>query len=424
MQVLVPYSSSGEGWQAQLARIRELPPFQPFAPELIKFVERVSRGILSDARMRPIPEMVALAYWFRRANILNIKDRFCVERDGRLWLPRGTVVHFAPANVDTIFAYSWLLSLLAGNKNIVRMSSRYGSGGAMLLEVLNGCLGNPAFDAIRERNLVVCYERDEQITNALCSSCQVRVIWGGNDTIAQVRQIPISPLATELAFADRFSFAVLNATAVALEPEPEFNKLVRNFVADSFSLRQMACSSPRMIVWIGTAAMVEQAKQRFWPAVSSYLASRQVQYPAAVTIMRVTAMYAYAAQGIVNRLNSHAAELPARAHLNSDAGNFRDSHCGAGLFLERELGTLRDVLALIQPKDQTMTVFGFERSELQQLARELPNRGIDRIVSIGKSLTFSPVWDGVDLLRAFSREVEIDLEGRQEDGSRTSRETA
>jgi hypothetical protein len=79
------------------------------------------------------------------------------------------------------------------------------------------------------------------------------------------------------------------------------------------------------------------------------------------------------------------------------------------MFLELECEQLQDFLPLIQPKDQTMSVFGFERPELQKFAREIPNRAIDRIVELGKSLNFSRVWDGADLLRAFSRQVEIDV---------------
>src|SRR5229473_1854189 len=38
--------------------------------------------------------------------------------------PRGLVFHVPPANVDTIFVYSWALSALAGNRNVVRISPR------------------------------------------------------------------------------------------------------------------------------------------------------------------------------------------------------------------------------------------------------------------------------------------------------------
>ena len=46
------------------------------------------------------------------------------RRADALRFPRGLVFHVPPANVDTIFVYSWALSALAGNSNVVRISSR------------------------------------------------------------------------------------------------------------------------------------------------------------------------------------------------------------------------------------------------------------------------------------------------------------
>ena len=42
-----------------------------------------------------------------------------------------------------------------------------------------------------------------------------------------------------------------------------------------------------------------------------------------------------------------------------------------------------------------------------QMVQENMPTGIDRIVPIGKSLDFSNVWDGFDLFRSFTREVEV-----------------
>ena len=201
----------------------------------------------------------------------------------------------------------------------------------------------------------------------------------------------------------------MKAAAVLEQDEAGFHQLIRNFFTDSFWFDQMACSSPRMVVWIGSPLDIAQAKQRFWPALKAYVAEQKVQYPAAVGITRLTTLYTYAAGGEVDAILSSPMEVPARAHLNSEATRFRDSHCGSGMFLERECEGLRELLRLIEPKDQTMSVFGFKRYELQEFARELPKRAIDRIVELGKSIDFSRVWDGVDLLRAFSRQLAIDV---------------
>ena len=67
----------------------------------------------------------------------------------------------------------------------------------------------PEFAAIAERTLIVCYDHDDAVTKLLSSQCHVRVIWGGDATVRAIRSVPLSPLALEITFADRFSFAVL-----------------------------------------------------------------------------------------------------------------------------------------------------------------------------------------------------------------------
>jgi len=406
VEVLIPHSSNG--WKVHLEQMENLSALQPFAAESINFIEAFSKAVLTDAHMRSFPEIIALGHWMRRAHILEMKDQFNAERGDRVFLPRGVALHFAPSNVDSIFLYSWFLSLLIGNLNIVRLSMRRNDQLTQLIAALNCVLARPEFDAVRKRSLVLRFEHDDAITEALSAKCQIRVLWGGDQAISRLRQVPLPPLATEVVFADRFSFSVVKAAAVLEQDETGFRRLIRNFFADSFWFDQMACSSPRMVVWIGAALHIAEAKQRFWPALKTYVAD-SVQYPAAVGITRLTTVYAYAAEGEVDAILSSPTEVPARAHLKSGARRFRETHCGSGMFLEWECEQLQDFLPLIQSKDQTMSVFGFQRSELQKFACQLPNRAIDRIVEVGKSLSFSCVWDGVDLLRAFSRQVEIDV---------------
>ena len=38
--------------------------------------------------------------------------------------------------------------------------------------------------------------------------------WGGDETVRTVRQVPLAPMANELAFPERFSLAAFSTTAV------------------------------------------------------------------------------------------------------------------------------------------------------------------------------------------------------------------
>lgn len=57
------------------------------------------------------------------------------------------------------------------------------------------------------------YNHDEEITAALSELCDVRVIWGGDETVRRLRAFPLSPGAKELTFPDRHSFAVISSEA-------------------------------------------------------------------------------------------------------------------------------------------------------------------------------------------------------------------
>ena len=55
------------------------------------------------------------------------------------------------------------------------------------------------------------YEHNNQITEFFSKNCDIRVIWGGDNTINQIRSIAIKPTAIELSFADKFSIAIINS---------------------------------------------------------------------------------------------------------------------------------------------------------------------------------------------------------------------
>ena len=81
--------------------------------------------------------------------------------------------------------------------------------------------------------------------------------------------------------------------------------------------------------------------------------------------------------------------------------------CGTGLFYEIESNTIENLMPYITKKHQTISQYGFDTNELREMILTTQPRGIDRVVPIGKSLEFSYIWDGNDLLKSFSREVEI-----------------
>ncbi|MDR0434919.1 MAG: hypothetical protein LBH21_07715, partial [Gracilibacteraceae bacterium] len=98
----------------------QLSALTPFTDDAIGFFDALSRSLNKDPRTRAYPDVATFAFFCRKAHLLKIKERY----DGVLRMGRGVVFHVAPSNVPVNFAYSLLCGVLAGNINIVRVSSK------------------------------------------------------------------------------------------------------------------------------------------------------------------------------------------------------------------------------------------------------------------------------------------------------------
>lgn len=364
---------------------------EPFAEEVIAFTQALSKRFL---KMRHMPEVMALGYWLRKANIMQMKAQFEAEHKEAFVRARGTTFHIAPSNVDTIFVYSWMLALLAGNRNIIRISTK-----AALNDMLQIIVDELSKHEVGKQTVICTYEHDEGYTALLSSACHTRVIWGGDATIRAVRQEPLAPLANELAFADRFSLAVLNSEAVENLNDEELEQLLEQFYNDAFWFNQMACSSPRIVYWVG------QKNERFWQGLAQKIEQKQYELLAATQVTKYTTALQLATVNTVE--NVLAKPQFTRVGLNELSTNVREQHCGGGLFYEQELSHLNDIAHLISDKDQTLAYYGFDRDALIEMIYEVSSRGLDRIVPVGQALDFDGVWDGQRFLTSFIREVVI-----------------
>lgn len=104
--------------------------------------------------------------------------------------------------------------------------------------------------------LLLRYERDKDINDVLSSLCDVRVIWGGDSTIMELRKSPLPPRATEVTFADRYSLAVIDSGEYIRRIKADSKAASRtasDFYNDTYLFDQNACTSPRVVAWAGCA---------------------------------------------------------------------------------------------------------------------------------------------------------------------------
>ncbi|MGE7945713.1 acyl-CoA reductase [Lysinibacillus sp. NPDC093688] len=386
-------------FKVAIEQLSSYKPNLPFDQEIMAFTQALSKRFL---RMRELPEVVALGYWLRKANVKEMQTAFEQGAVQKIIRARGTVFHIAPSNVDTIFVYSWMLSLLAGNRNVIRISSKEQNGLNVLLHTIIEELARNEFQKIANQTIICTYGHEENITALLSVACQTRVIWGGDETISAIREIPLAPLANELAFPDRFSLAVLNSEVIFKLDEVQLDSLLDQFYNDVFWFDQMACSSPRLITWCGEN---QQAINRFWSAFEHKIQQKQYELMAATQVLKYTTTLMLATESKVENLKNGT--YFSRVTLSDVPVDVRERHCGGGLFYEYKVDKLEELADVLIDKDQTIAYFGFKREELESLVEAISTRGIDRIVPIGKALDFNGVWDGQSFLTSFTREVVI-----------------
>ena len=226
----------------------------PFSEPVMDFLSALSERIKSDDLLRSDEEIRAFGFWCRRANLERYRNQY-TGNDFRLG--RGLVFHIAPSNIPAMFAWSMAIGLLAGNSNIIRISSRTaGQGmrlkeliGQMLSEEKKSSLAGLSQGGIYDMVRFVSYDSSREQTAYYSSLCDVRVIWGGDRTVDEVRQIPLRADAYDIIFPDRSSLLLLNTDRVSELEEDELQALAHRFYMDTYSVDQNACSSPSSVIW-------------------------------------------------------------------------------------------------------------------------------------------------------------------------------
>ncbi|WP_229402882.1 acyl-CoA reductase [Micromonospora okii] len=259
-----------------------------------------------------------------------------------------------------------------------------------------------SYDRDRDRDR----DRDGTVTAALSEACDLRLLWGGDDAVTELRGFPLRPAARDLTFPRRSSLAVISA-AGWLAASPTARRAVADgLYADAYPFDQAGCGSPSTIFWIGGPDEVGAAREELIALLRSVLQARPPVVPPEMAVQRRVAAYGLAIEGIATQVTFEGnAAVP--IDLWSDAEPLR-RWLGAGSFVHTRLNRLADLLPLVRRSDQTLTDLGFDPVELLDFARRCGRHGVDRTVPVGRSRDFGATWDGYDLLREFTRVLSVD----------------
>lgn len=386
--------SSGKGLDSFAAFL----PDVPFSDCILNYLNALSSSLLRDRLSRLYPDLITFAYFCRKANLLKLREQYL--RPGELRLGRGILFHIAPGNVPINFGYSLVAGLLAGNANIVRVSSKAFPQVDLVITHLHELAESTQWDDVSQRIVLVRYAHDSKATSFFSSMADVRIIWGGDATISAIREHAIPARSFDVCFADRYSIAVINPDAVMSATEAEIKRLAENFYNDTYLFDQNACSAPHCVFWLKKDSL-DAAKKRFWGALHDCAYSKYTLQPV-MSVDKLTAFYREAAE-----LPCKAVPMPdnvvMRVELLDLPEHIDHYRCSCGFFSEVTVNSLNEIAGSVTRRYQTLAYYGLEKQTLHHFIMQNRLQGIDRVVPIGETTSFSLTWDSYNLVDTLSR---------------------
>jgi hypothetical protein len=393
--------------------VQDLPIFRdeigyslkPFDETIISFFDHFSKAILSNKEINAIPEIVSLAFWLRRANIMKMQDENRHLQINELYKisPRGIVFHICPANVDTMFIYSMAVSILMANKNILRVSSRMNAPQiSFLFELLNKTVKQ--FPVLASYINIIKYDHNDEISNFISERAAVRVIWGGDQTIEKIKTINSSSRTKDIVFPDRISVLCVGSEEFNSLSDDDENKFAKKFFNDAYTFDQKGCSSPQSIFIIGEEKNNAVCMLKMQSLLSGFIEKNYVTDIASIASLKLNYIVDEAVKSNAFSIkgNNFATFImrPAGASL-------LEHTCGGGTFNVYSIKDAGELKEYVVPKLQTVSYFGLSAAGIHQLQELSNGEGIDRIVPIGTALDFYYLWDGYNLFDELSKKVYI-----------------
>ncbi len=385
------------GDQDTVREITDMPAQRPFATQLLSFLEELSKVLRQEEDAKKYGDVMTFAFWIRKSSLLKMKETYQIAKP--FVYGKGVLFHIAPSNVPVNFAYSLVTGLLAGNANIVRVSSKEFPQVTIITNAINQVL--LSYPELKSYIVCLRYDRNREINDLFSSLADVRVIWGGDQTIAEIRKSPLPPRSGEVLFADRYSFAVIDSDYYLAQNDKE--QVALDFYNDTFYSDQNACTSPRLVVWTGT--QIEAAKALFWNHLHT-LVKKKYQFQEIQGVNKLTSASLAAVREPDVKVRTQGDNFIYRIELNHVTADSIYPLENSGFFYEYHCQDLLELKEFCNDKRcQTCVYFGKKETLFPLLESGI--KGIDRVVPMGKSMDFQLIWDGYSLIDSLTRRIEV-----------------
>ena len=368
-------------------------------PISIEFLIEISNELRKNKKVLFSADLFFLMIWASKKNLYNYLKKY---RNISYRVGRGLAFHICPSNVPLNFFYSFAFSLLSGNSNIIKIPSENFNETDILLKIIKNIINKKKYKKIKASNIFIKYDKEKKINDYYSSLCDVRVVWGGDNTIKELRKSPLKVKAIEYCFPDKYSLSVMNIDKMKKLKGNELNKIINGFFYDAYTMKQQACNSPHFIFWVGKRDI--KFTDNFWINLSNIVKKKNN-----FKLIDISDKYNYICDNFINldtlyNFKNFENYVYVSEYSKSKIENIRGIN---GIFYQRYCPQLKNLKKSITDKCQTISYYGFNKNDFKKLIEEIENNGVDRIVPIGKSMSINFTWDGFDMIKSLSRIIDI-----------------
>jgi hypothetical protein len=369
-----------------------------FDPVVLQFFDELSKVIRKSPDAKRFSDLQTFAFFCRRASLKRYQKHYSADQ---LRLGWGLSVHVAPANVPVNLAFTLLFGLLAGNKCLVRAPTQPFDQLNLLYKALNSVCQLECFSEFSGRFAVVSCDYTHSDWLEALALADTRVIWGGDDTVQEIRRIQGASKCIEVAFPDRTSFCVVDAAEIAQISQHELELLAEGFFNDTLLMDQNACSSPISIFWLNSNGH-DDVVVKFWSSVAG--AEHRL---GPLGVKKYIDKLAAVGRLVNDKIHLSLTEFGLGVLVDTGESKYDSSEVRLGYFCEHRVDSISDLIPYITRKTQTITYFGVDPGLIADSLVAAGVLGVDRVVPIGKALDLGFIWDGKDIIKTLSRRISV-----------------
>ena len=347
-------------------------------------------------------ELLAFFYFLEESINLLKKDS---EKYFSNSLPIGIVLNIPSSNIPMMPFYTWVPSFLSGNKNFVRLSRKSDltliSSIISLIDIVIGKVES-------KRQIFYRGDIDSEITADISLNCDLRMIWGNDSTIKEIKKTFPTSATIELNYQNRNSAALINSNEYLRMSITEKKIFLKKYLNDSLSFSFAACSSPQYTFWLVSKKTNKDAQRIFIKDLKTHFNHADID-KGIISTNNLNSFQSFLIDSN-NKIFDQLFLLCGRGVALLDIKeliNVTDSFLNANsLFVSVE--TFKDFIKSFPKNIQTLTYSReIDIALLKDLPRLLNYKCPDRIIPFGEALKFGMTWDGTNFFNILRKKVVI-----------------